>query len=117
MIELKKLPHEIDHAHVARCARSIIDLDAKHSSQEDSIHMLAPLVSRAYLARSDEMEKVVAENARLREALEPFAKAAHEYDVDCDPDDTILNEEQDRQLTIGDLRKAQAAFDACGGAA
>lgn len=52
------------------------------------------------------------ENARLREALEPFAKAAKYAEPDEADEYTLYGSSARHELTLGHLRKARAALTA-----
>lgn len=57
---------------------------------------------------ANEIERLRAENEKLREALKPFVKTLAWNCTDADPDDACIDHEG--ALSIGDLRAAAAAI-------
>lgn len=111
--------------------RELSDIDAKLDAYE--MEQMAPGFRK--MARITEMLKDASESApmlkrvgdleeevaRLREALEPLAKAAdehdaeklrngHVHDYDYSPDDEPLTVHGSGSLTVGDARRARAAL-------
>lgn len=81
--------------------------EAKAAAQADYSARILSALSPEYLERVRAME---AENARLREALEPFADQAASFD--SDGTEFVPNgfHPSHAEHTIGDLRRARAAL-------
>jgi hypothetical protein len=94
---------------LAKWLRMVADSDAASSYTNRAEHM------RAAAARLDELER---ENARMREALRPFADwADHHRDITYDhyvPECEIDGPGHSLTITLGDFRKARASLAGSG---
>lgn len=94
-------------------------LRARHRGETQSGTLFSLLVNpdgpeaadaiASLLDKSDEADRLAAENARLREAVEPFAKAAEQIDGEG-RSVWIEKPADDGYITLNDLRRAQAAL-------
>lgn len=75
---------------------------------DDDYHHIARMDPPTALALVEEIERLQADNARMREALKPFADEAIKYDPEEGDDDDLpfgIN------IVVGDLRRARAALE------
>jgi len=59
---------------------------------------------------ANRMEALIAERARLREALEPFAAMADAPDISGDGDNATMLYVDGLKVTVGDLRRARESL-------
>ena len=63
-------------------------------------------------AAYDAMGALAEENARLREALEPFGRLADTFDERLPDTELVREYYRDDEITVGDLRRARKALSA-----